>query len=165
MIQLLQVVFLVSGAASLAFETLWFRQAGLAFGNGVWASSIVLASFMAGLALGNLLAAAIGDRSEHPIRLYALLELASQKRAGELPVALHRGGADVEHSRHLLDAEAAEELQLDDPTLASVDLLQTLHGPVQSDDVDTVLLQRLEHVVEGMRSQSPPRLRVARARA
>lgn len=31
--------FFLSGAASLLFETLWFRLAALAFGNSVWASS------------------------------------------------------------------------------------------------------------------------------
>ena len=41
-----------SGAAALIFETLWFRQTGLVVGNGVWASSLALAAFMAGLALG-----------------------------------------------------------------------------------------------------------------
>lgn len=35
-------IFFVSGASSLVFENLWFRQAGLAFGNSVWASSLVL---------------------------------------------------------------------------------------------------------------------------
>ena len=67
-------VFLLSGAAGLLFETLWFRQAGLAFGNGVWASSLVLSSFMAGLALGNGLAARFGGRTQRPVRLYAILE-------------------------------------------------------------------------------------------
>ncbi|MEE2679641.1 MAG: spermidine synthase [Myxococcota bacterium] len=67
-------VFLLSGAAGLLFETLWFRQAGLAFGNGIWASSLVLSSFMAGLALGNGLAARFGNRILQPVRLYALLE-------------------------------------------------------------------------------------------
>jgi hypothetical protein len=47
------VNFLVSGTAALLFETLWFRQAGLALGNTVWASALVTASFMAGLAIGN----------------------------------------------------------------------------------------------------------------
>lgn len=68
-------VFLASGAAALLFETLWFRQAGLAFGNTVWASALVLAGFMTGLALGNALAARYGERWRRPIRLYALLEL------------------------------------------------------------------------------------------
>ncbi len=72
---LLYLIFFVSGAAALIFETLWFRQSGLAFGNSVWASSIVLASFMAGLALGNALAAAVGERVQRPIRWYAAIEL------------------------------------------------------------------------------------------
>lgn len=57
------------------FETLWFRQAGLAFGNSIWASSLVLSGFMAGLALGNGLAAREGGRCRNPVRLYALVEL------------------------------------------------------------------------------------------
>ena len=66
--------FLLSGAAALLFETLWFRLAGLALGNGVWASSAVLASFMAGLGLGNALAARWGGLVRRPLRFYAVLE-------------------------------------------------------------------------------------------
>ncbi len=54
--RILYAIFFLSGAAALLFETLWFRQAGLAFGYSVWAWSLVLSSFMAGLALGNGLA-------------------------------------------------------------------------------------------------------------
>jgi predicted membrane-bound spermidine synthase len=71
---LLFLIFCLSGASALVFETLWFRQAGLAFGNGVWASSLVLASFMGGLALGNGLAARHAGRARRPLRAYALLE-------------------------------------------------------------------------------------------
>jgi len=73
---LLTAAFFASGASALIFETLWFRQAGLAFGNSVWASSIVLSAFMAGLALGNALAAWLGPRVEYPIRVYAIAEAA-----------------------------------------------------------------------------------------
>jgi spermidine synthase len=76
MSRILYSIFFLSGAAALLFETLWFRQAGLAFGNSVWASSLVLSSFMAGLALGNGLAARHGARIRHPVRVYALLEAA-----------------------------------------------------------------------------------------
>lgn len=69
------VVFFLSGAAALVFETLWFRQAGLAFGNSVWASTVVFSSFMAGLALGNGLAARLVPRIRRPLRLYAILEV------------------------------------------------------------------------------------------
>ena len=67
-------VFFVSGAAALLFEHVWFRKAGLLFGNGVWASSLVLASFMAGLALGNTLAARVVGRVRRPLVAYAAAE-------------------------------------------------------------------------------------------
>jgi predicted membrane-bound spermidine synthase len=72
----LSLIFFASGASALVFETLWFHQAGLALGNSVWASSLVLAGFMGGLALGNALAARWGDRLADPVRSYAWLEIA-----------------------------------------------------------------------------------------
>ncbi len=44
-------------------------------GNSVWASSLVLAGFMAGLGLGNAWAARAGSRLPFPLRTYALLEV------------------------------------------------------------------------------------------
>ena len=58
----------------MIFETLWFRQAGLAFGSSIWASSLVLSGFMAGLALGNTLAARFGAHVRRAVRLYAIAE-------------------------------------------------------------------------------------------
>ena len=75
MTMLLYVLFFVSGISALMFETLWFHQAGLAFGNSVWASSLVLSGFMGGLALGNTLAARYGDRLKNPVRVYTLAEV------------------------------------------------------------------------------------------
>ncbi len=71
----LSSIFFLSGLASLAFETLWFHQAGLAFGNSVWASSLVLSGFMAGMGLGNLLAGRWVPRLSRPLRAYAAAEL------------------------------------------------------------------------------------------
>jgi len=68
-------LFFCSGATALVFETLWFRLAGLAFGNSLWASSLVLASFMGGLAIGNGVVGRWGDRLRDPLRAYGLLEL------------------------------------------------------------------------------------------
>ncbi len=70
----LSIVFFFSGAAALLFETLWFRQAGLALGNSVWATSLVTSSFMGGLAVGNALAARYGDRLKRLLHSYAILE-------------------------------------------------------------------------------------------
>src|SRR3970040_1215233 len=76
MTALLCAVMLLSGASALVFETLWFHQAGLALGNSLWASSLVLAGFMGGLALGNAPAARWGGRWATPVRSYAWLETA-----------------------------------------------------------------------------------------
>ena len=65
----------LSGVSALIFETLWFRQAGIAFGNSFWASSLVLSSYMGGLAVGNGLGAHFGDRLVRPLRVYAGLEI------------------------------------------------------------------------------------------
>ncbi len=72
---ILCMVFFLSGASALIFETLWFRLAGLTFGNSVWACALVLSSFMGGLALGNALTVAYGFRVRRPIRLYACVEI------------------------------------------------------------------------------------------
>ncbi len=72
----LPAIFFLSGCSALIFENLWFYQAGITFGNSVWASSLVLAGFMGGLALGNALAARLRPERFRAIRLYAMLELA-----------------------------------------------------------------------------------------
>ena len=71
---LLCVIFFFSGAAGVLLETLWFRVAGLTLGNSLWASNIVLASFMAGLAVGNAIAARQRRLLQHPLRIYAVTE-------------------------------------------------------------------------------------------
>jgi spermidine synthase len=70
----LYIIFFLSGASALIFETLWFRLSGLTFGNSIWSSSIVLSSFMGGLAIGNALAARYGHKVDFPVRLYAFIE-------------------------------------------------------------------------------------------
>jgi len=71
----LYTLFFLSGATALVFETLWFRLAGLAFGNSLWASSLVLASFMGGLAIGNGVVGRWGEHLRDRLRAYGLLEL------------------------------------------------------------------------------------------
>jgi predicted membrane-bound spermidine synthase len=65
----------VSGAAGLIFQTVWFYRAALVLGGSVWAVTLVLASFMAGLALGNLLAGRFSPRVRRLLAGYAFLEL------------------------------------------------------------------------------------------
>jgi len=72
----LSFIFFLSGGSALIFETLWFRLAGLSLGNSIWSVSLVLAAFMAGIAIGNAAIATLGGRILRPIRVYAVLELA-----------------------------------------------------------------------------------------
>jgi predicted membrane-bound spermidine synthase len=103
----LYLLFFLSGAAALVFETLWFRQAAVVFGNTVWASTIVLASFMAGLAVGNAWTARVGHRVARPLRAYAILE--SAVAVGGLCLVLgmpHFAGAFAPLFRRLADQPA-----------------------------------------------------------
>ena len=81
-------LFFLSGAAALVFQTLWFRLAGLSLGNSVWAGSVVLSSFMAGLALGNALAARRREQGRSALVLYSRLELVIGVTGGALVLLL-----------------------------------------------------------------------------
>jgi len=61
-VAILSGILFLSGTGALLFETLWLRLSGLAFGNSVWAAALILSSFMAGLALGNAIAASLRIR-------------------------------------------------------------------------------------------------------
>jgi spermidine synthase len=74
-VAILSSVLFLSGIGALIFETLWLRLSGLAFGNSIWAAALILSSFMAGLALGNAIAASSRIRRWRPLHLYALLEV------------------------------------------------------------------------------------------
>src|SRR5262245_59129868 len=74
-VAILSGILFLSGIGALIFETLWLRLSGLAFGNSIWAAALILSSFMAGLALGNALAASSRIRRWRPLHFYAVLEL------------------------------------------------------------------------------------------
>lgn len=69
------VLFFLSGACSLVYEVVWMRMLTLVFGATAFATSAILSSFFAGLAIGSLYFGRIADRRRHnPLVLYALLE-------------------------------------------------------------------------------------------
>ncbi len=69
------LVFLLSGFSGLVFEVLWVRLASLGLGTTVYAVSLVVASFMGGLAFGGWLASRFADRLQLGVRAYAFMEL------------------------------------------------------------------------------------------
>lgn len=88
-VAVLMLIYLASGACSLIYEVVWLRLLKLSLGNTVYASSVVVSVFMAGLALGAFLMGRRSDRVRKPLRLYAVLELAITGAAVLSPWALH----------------------------------------------------------------------------
>jgi spermidine synthase len=69
------LIFTVSGATALIYQVIWSRWLGLVFGNTTTSISIVLGSFMLGLALGSWAAGRLLSRLNNPMRAYAYMEL------------------------------------------------------------------------------------------
>lgn len=67
-------LFFLSGACGLVYEVVWMRLLTLVFGATALATSTILASFFAGLALGSFLFGRLVDRGHQPLRTYAWLE-------------------------------------------------------------------------------------------
>src|SRR5678815_5624610 len=86
--RLLLGLFFLSGISGLLYEVAWTRMLHLLFGDTVLAVSTVLASFMAGLALGSFLSGRYVDRRPPSLALYAGLEAAIGVSAILLPVVL-----------------------------------------------------------------------------
>ncbi len=74
-VAIVSLILFLSGCSALLFQTLWLRLSGLAFGNSVWSTALILSSFMAGLALGSAIAATNRFPRARPLRVYAGLEM------------------------------------------------------------------------------------------
>lgn len=68
------ILFFLSGACGLTYEVVWMRMLTLVFGATAFATSTILASFFAGLALGGVYFGTVVDRGKNPLLVYALLE-------------------------------------------------------------------------------------------
>ncbi|MBI4687614.1 MAG: fused MFS/spermidine synthase [Nitrospirae bacterium] len=71
----LLILFFLSGATALIYQVVWTRLLTLFFGSTILAVSTVLATFMAGLAIGSALIGRKADTASQPVRFYAWLEL------------------------------------------------------------------------------------------
>jgi len=68
-------LFFFSGVAGLVYQVLWLRRLSLVFGVTVYAASTVLAAFMAGLAIGSLLASRILRRRVPALQAFGIAEI------------------------------------------------------------------------------------------
>lgn len=75
MLPLLLLVFMVSGAAGLFYESVWSRYLSLFVGHSAYAQVITLVLFLGGMAIGALLVSRRTTRIRDPLYAYALIEL------------------------------------------------------------------------------------------
>lgn len=66
----------LSGAAALIYQLLWIKQLSLIVGVDVYAITIAISAFFAGLAIGGVVFGRWADRLSRPYLLYAALEVA-----------------------------------------------------------------------------------------
>lgn len=72
---LIAILFILSGAVGLIYQIVWFKYLSLFLGNTTYAQTIVLATFMGGLAIGAAVWGRRVDRMHTPVGLYAYLEI------------------------------------------------------------------------------------------
>lgn len=65
----------LSGAASFVYEIVWIRMLGMAVGSTLHAFELMLASFVAGIALGGLWVRKRADQSTDPLRLAGWMQV------------------------------------------------------------------------------------------
>jgi spermidine synthase len=69
------LLFVGSGCAALIYEIVWFQLLQLVIGSSSISLGILLGTFMGGMCLGSLLLPRVVPLREHPLRVYAWLEL------------------------------------------------------------------------------------------
>lgn len=73
--RLVSILFFLSGATGLLYEVVWAKYLSLTFGNTAMAYTVVLATFLGGLAIGNAIWGPRADRAGRRLRLYGALEV------------------------------------------------------------------------------------------
>jgi spermidine synthase len=72
----LLLLFFGSGCAALIYEIVWLQLLELVIGSSGVSLAVLLGAFMGGMCLGSLMLPRLISCSRHPLRVYALLELA-----------------------------------------------------------------------------------------
>src|SRR6476646_6802668 len=71
----LLLLFIGSGCAALIYEIVWFQLLQLIIGSSSISLGLLLGTFMGGMCVGSLLLPRAISARQHPLRVYALLEL------------------------------------------------------------------------------------------
>jgi predicted membrane-bound spermidine synthase len=71
----LLLLFIGSGCAALVYEIVWFQLLQLVIGSSAISLGVLLGTFMGGMCLGSLALSYVVPARQHPLRIYAFLEL------------------------------------------------------------------------------------------
>jgi spermidine synthase len=72
----LVLLFIGSGCAAQIYEIVWFQLLSLIVGSSAVSMGVLLGTFMGGMCIGSLFLSKYISRRAHPLRVYALLEVA-----------------------------------------------------------------------------------------
>ncbi|HET7548917.1 MAG TPA: fused MFS/spermidine synthase [Usitatibacter sp.] len=84
-LELIFVLFMVSGFGGLIYESVWTHYLKLFLGHSAYAQTLVLVVFIGGLAIGAWICARMASRIANPLRWYAAAELA----VGAMAIVFH----------------------------------------------------------------------------
>ena len=73
---ILLLLFVGSGCAALIYEIVWFQMLELFVGSSSVSIGVLLGTFMGGMCLGSFLLPRMISRKHHPLKVYAVLEIA-----------------------------------------------------------------------------------------
>jgi spermidine synthase len=73
---LLLLLFAGSGCSALIYEVVWYQALQLAIGSTSVSLGVLLATFMGGLCIGSTIFPRLNLTKNHPLRIYAFIELA-----------------------------------------------------------------------------------------
>src|SRR5262245_38190277 len=71
----LLLLFIGSGCAALIYEIVWFQLLQLVIGSSAISLGVLLGTFMGGMCLGSFALSYVVPARQHPLRIYAGLEL------------------------------------------------------------------------------------------
>ena len=74
LLPVLLLLFIGSGCAALIYEIVWFQMLSLIVGSSAISLGVLLGTFMGGMCIGSLLLPKYVTATEHPLRVYAMLE-------------------------------------------------------------------------------------------
>ena len=69
------IIFAVSGFCSMAYEVIWTKLLGVIVGPTSYSFTIVLVTFITGLALGSMLFGRLGDKTKEPMTLLCVTQI------------------------------------------------------------------------------------------